>query len=165
MKGDQLARDFTIQKVGEDGVPRAYRPGTAGTQNEDWYGWRRDVLAPFESTVIQVAEPDTVNPPGTMNREAQPGLVAFEDEDTGITIIYGHVREIGVEEGETVQAGAVVAKVGNNGNSRALHVHIGAWDGEMDLLGAKQGGTPLQIQIDLYAQQRHAPQESGGNGR
>lgn len=161
--GDQLGRDFTVQKVEEDGVPRAYRPGTGGTQNEDWYGWRRDVLAPFESTVIRVAEPDTVNTPGTMNREAQPGLIAFEDEDEGITLIYGHVREIGVEEGETVQAGEVVAKVGNNGNSRAPHVHIGAWEGEMNLLGSKQGGTPLQIQVDLYAQQRPATQGPSGS--
>jgi murein DD-endopeptidase MepM/ murein hydrolase activator NlpD len=163
--GDQLGRDFTVQKVGEDGVPRTYRPGTGGTKNEDWYGWRRDVLAPFESTVVRVAEPDTVNPPGMMNREAQPGLIAFEDEDEGITLIYGHVREIGVEEGETVQAGEVVAKVGNNGNSRAPHVHIGAWEGGMDLLGSEQGGTPLQIQVDLYAQQRHAPQGASGTSR
>jgi len=35
-----------------------------------------------------------------------------------------------------------VGRVGNNGNSRAPHVHAGAW---------KAGDTPLQIQVDLYA--------------
>ena len=44
--------------------------------------------------------------------------------------------------------------MGNNGNSRAPHVHVGAWAGEPDLLGAKTGAEPLQIQVDLYAGER-----------
>jgi hypothetical protein len=151
---DQLARDFTLQKVEDDGIARDYKRGTGGTENEDWYGWRANVLAPFESTVVRVVEPDTVNTPGTMNREAQPGLIVFEDEEENITVAYAHIREPEVEKGETVEAGEVVAKVGNNGNSRAPHVHVGAWTGETDLLGAKTGAEPLQIQVDLYAQER-----------
>lgn len=142
--GDQLARDFTVMRVGDDGIPRAYRPGTDGESNEDWFGWRRDVLAPFEATVTRVEEPSATNEPGTMNREAQPGLIFFEDGE-GVTVIYVHVRDIDVEEGERVEAGEVVAKVGNNGNSRAPHVHVGAWTEE----------TPLQIQVDLYAEERY----------
>jgi murein DD-endopeptidase MepM/ murein hydrolase activator NlpD len=151
---DQLARDFTLQKVEDDGIARDYKRGTGGTENEDWYGWRADVLAPFESTVTRVVEPDTVNAPGTMNREAQPGLIIFEDEEEDITVAYAHIREPEVKKGETVEAGEVVAKVGNNGNSRAPHVHVGAWAGEPDLLGAKTGAEPLQIQVDLYAEER-----------
>lgn len=141
--GDQLARDFTVKRVGEDGIPRAYNSGTDGERNEDWFGWRKDVLAPFDGTVTRVERPDTTNEPGIMNREAQPGLIFFED-DEGVTVIYAHVREIDAEEGQRVEAGDVVAKVGNNGNSRAPHVHVGAWHGD----------TPLQIQVDLYAEER-----------
>ena len=151
---DQLARDFSVQKVGDDGVPRAYAPGTSGTENEDWYGWRENVLAPFEGTVARVVEPDTVNTPGTMNREAQPGLIVFEDEEESLTVAYAHIREPEVEAGQTVEAGEVVARVGNNGNSRAPHIHVGAWKGAPSLLGSKSGGTPLQIQLDLYASER-----------
>ena len=151
---DQLARDFTLQKVEDDGIARDYKRGTGGKENEDWYGWRADVLAPFESTVTRVVEPDTVNTPGTMNRQAQPGLIVFEDEEENITVGYAHIREPEVEKGETVEAGEVVAKVGNNGNSRAPHVHVGAWAGDPDLLGAKTGAEPLQIQVDLYAEER-----------
>jgi biotin carboxyl carrier protein len=151
--GDQLARDFTVKKVGTDGVPRAYEPGTQGTQNADWYGWRRAVLAPFAGTVVRVAAPDTVNAPGTMNREAQPGIVIFRDRSADISVVYAHVREIRVDEGEAVRPGEVVAKVGNNGTSRAPHVHVGAWKGGADQAGAKTG-TPLQIQVDLYAEHR-----------
>jgi len=148
---DQLGRDFIVEKLNDDGISRPYPPETNGKQNDDWYGWRRNVLAPFEATVARVLKPDTVNLPGTMNREAQPGGIVFEDTSENITVLYGHVREIEVEEGETIRPGEVVAKVGNNGNSRNPHVHIGAWEGDASKLGAKEG-TPLQIQVDLYAE-------------
>ena len=143
--GDQLGRDFTLARVGDDGLPRTYRPGTEGARNEDWYGWHGDVLAPFDATVTRTQTPSSTNAPGTMNREARPGGIFFEN-DEGVTVLYGHVREITVREGQRVEAGDVVAKVGNNANSRAPHVHVGAWVGE----------TPLQIQVDLYAAERHA---------
>ena len=146
--GDQLASDFTLQRVGEDGIPRRYQPGTDGTENEDWYGWRAPVQAPFDATVTRVQAPDTTNAPGTMNRNAQPGLLFFEDGD--VTVVYGHVRELRVDEGETVRAGEVVARVGNNANSRAPHVHVGAW----------RNDTPLQIQVDLYAAERESTDEN-----
>ncbi|MCS3658100.1 hypothetical protein GGQ11_002901 [Salinibacter ruber] len=155
---DQLARDFTVMKVGDDGIGRAYKPGTAGKENKDWYGWRQDVLAPFESKVVQVARPDSTNKPGSMNRDGKTGLILFEDEEDGITVGYAHVREIEVEEGDTVGRGDVVGKVGNNGTSRAPHVHVGAWAGEPDLLGSKTGAEPLQVQVDLYASERFGKQ-------
>ncbi|WP_263788861.1 M23 family metallopeptidase [Salinibacter grassmerensis] len=151
---DQLARDFTVMKVGRDGIGRAYKPGTAGKDNEDWYGWRQDVLAPFEGRVVRVARPDSTNEPGAVNRDGKTGLIVFEDEREGITAAYAHVREIEVEPGDTVARGDVVGKVGNNGTSRAPHVHVGAWTGAPDLLGEKTGAEPLQIQVDLYAEER-----------
>lgn len=138
--GDQLARDFIVGKLTDQGFTRKFK--TDGSTNSDWYGWRKNVLAPISGTVTRVTEPSSTNTPGTMNREAQPGLIFFEHD--GVTVIYAHVREIEVEEGDQVKAGQVVAKVGNNGNSRNPHIHVGAWKGE----------TPLQIQVDLYAEQR-----------
>ncbi len=143
--GDQLGRDFTLARVGEDGLPRTYRPGTDGARNEDWFGWRGDVLAPFDGTVTETQTPSSTNVPGTVNREGRPGHILFKN-DEGVTVAYVHVREINVEKGQRVEAGEGVAKVGNNAISRAPHVHVGAWVGE----------TPLQIQVDLYAAERHA---------
>lgn len=140
-KGDQLGRDFSVSKVMSDGVNRRFI--NHGKTNEDWFGWRNKVLAPMDAEVTRVEDPDTVNTPGTMNRDAQPGLIFFEN-DEGTTVVYAHVREIKVEEGQQVEAGDVVARVGNNGNSRSPHVHVGAWQDE----------TPLQIQVDLYAAER-----------
>ena len=52
-----------------------------------------------------------------------------------------HVRSILVGEGDTVTAGQVVARVGNNGNADVPHVHVGAW----------RGDQPLQVRWDLRA--------------
>ena len=107
---------------------------------------------------MRVARPDSTNEPGSVNRDEKTGLIVFEDEEDGITVGYAHVREIEVEEGDTAGRGDVVGKVGNNGTSRAPHVHIGAWAGEPDLLGAETGAEPLQVQVDLYASERFGKQ-------
>ncbi len=142
-KGDQLARDFIVMRMGDDRIMRPFQPETSGERNEDWYSWREDVLAPFDGTVTRVQDPDSTNQPGSLNKEARPGKIRFEDED-GVVISFVHVREIVVTEGQRVQAGEVVAKVGNNGSSIAPHLHVGAW----------KENTPLQIQRHLYEEKR-----------
>lgn len=141
--GDQLGRDFTVAKQNERGIVRRFK--NDGRQNEDWYSWRKDVMAPFDAKVIKVNEADSTNKPGTMNGDIRPGLIFFK-KPNGPTVAYGHVREIEVEEGDRVKAGEVIAKVGNNGNSRNPHIHVGAW----------KDSTPLQIQVDLYSDERPA---------
>lgn len=56
-------------------------------------------------------------------------------------MIYVHVREIAVREGDSVSAGDVVPRLGNNGSSRVPRGHVGAWRDQM----------PLQIRFDLGA--------------
>lgn len=144
--GDQLARDFTLSVMQDDGMSKRYK--NEGKTNEDWYGWQEDVLAPFDGTVTRVQHPSITNTPGTMNREADPGLIFFQNKNN-VVVIYAHAREIEVEKDDQVHAGEVVAKVGNNGNSRLPHIHVGAWKDE----------TPLQIQLDLYAEKRYRKDE------
>lgn len=150
--GDQLARDFMLAKLSTDGISRTHI--NHGKTNKDWYGWRAPVLAPMDATVTRVEDPDTVNTPGTMNRQAQPGLIFFQNDDS-VTVIYAHAREIKVEEGQQVKAGEKVGRVGNNGNSRNPHIHVGAWKKD----------TPLQIQVDLYAEQRNKNQKTDRGGQ
>jgi hypothetical protein len=142
--GDQLGRDFILMRIGPDGIMRPFEKGSEGARNEDWHTWRNPALAPFDATVTEVQRPDSTNQPGSLNADAQHGEIHFRDEEDGVTVSYVHLREIAVEEGQQVAAGAVVARVGNNGSSIAPHVHVGAWRNE----------TPLQIQVDLYAAER-----------
>ena len=148
-KGDQLARDFIVMRIGDDGIMRPFKPETGGERNEDWYTWRENVMAPFDGTVTLVQHPDSTNKPGRLNREAQHGEIHFEDED-GVIVSFVHVREIVVTEGQRVEAGEVVAKVGNNGSSIAPHLHVGAW----------KDSTPLQIQRRLYEENRFSKKEA-----
>jgi len=140
-KGDQLARDFLVAATNKQGILHIYK--NDGKFNEDYFGWKKNVMAPFDAEVKRVNEADSTNKPGKMNSDVQPGLVFFE-KDNGLTVVYAHVRDIKVKKGDRVKAGDIVAKVGNNGNSIAPHVHVGAWKGE----------TTYQIQIDLYAKHR-----------
>ena len=140
--GDQLARDFVVITANEDGIMEAFR--NDGKENTDYISWRKKVLAPVSGTVTLVNKPETTNTPGKMNREAEPGRIYIQNND-GAKVSLVHVREIKVKEGEQLKAGEFVAKVGNNGTSTGPHVHIGAW----------KDGTPLQIQVDLYAEERH----------
>jgi murein DD-endopeptidase MepM/ murein hydrolase activator NlpD len=141
--GDQIGRDFSTAKLTDNGIVRRFK--TDGTTNDDWYAWRNDVYAPMDAQVLKVNHPDTTNTPGTMNRDARPGYIIFLRESDSTKVVYAHVREIEVAKGDHVDIGEVIGKVGNNGNSRNPHVHVGAW----------RADTALQIQVDLYAEHRY----------
>lgn len=139
--GDQLGRDFVITRIGENGTMEVFE--NDGSKNQDYFAWQKNVLAPFHGEVTAVNHPERTNKPGNMDRESAPGRIHIKNGN-GVVALFVHVREITVEEGETVKPGDIIAKVGNNGISRGPHVHVGAWKDE----------TPLQIQMDLYADKR-----------
>jgi len=69
-------------------------------------------------------------------------------QDDGTTAVYGHVNDMYVQEGQRVNAGDVIATVGNRGQSTGPHLHLEIWDqngGKIDphpYLAAK--GVPMQ---------------------
>ena len=52
--------------------------------------------------------------------------------DDSIQTIYAHFSEILVQDGQTVEAGEVIGKVGSTGNSTGPHLHFG-----LKILGAR----------------------------
>lgn len=140
--GDQLGRDFVITQISKNGTMEIFE--NDGDENEEYFSWQKNVMAPFHGSVTEINHPETTNKPGNMDRESKPGKVNIKNEN-GIVVMFVHVRDIAVEEGDNVEAGEVIAKIGNNGISRGPHVHIGAWKDE----------TPLQIQVDLYADEKY----------
>lgn len=139
--GDALGSDCIVYgglpTDGKAGFVRAYR--TDGLTNEDWYGWGETVLAPLDSTVMKIVINPVVNKPGQMGKPPA-SFVVFKHAD-GTMVMVAHVADVTLKEGETVTAGQPFAKVGNNGFSRAPHIHVGAW----------RGKSPLQIRFDLRA--------------
>ncbi|MFB7877887.1 MULTISPECIES: M23 family metallopeptidase [unclassified Nocardia] len=69
-------------------------------------------------------------------------------QDDGTTAVYGHVNEMLVSEGQRVNAGDVIATVGNRGQSTGPHLHLEIWDqggakmDPMPYLASK--GVPLE---------------------
>ena len=47
----------------------------------------------------------------------------------GLSVLVAHLDEPTVGVGASVTAGQTIGLVGNNGQSRHPHVHIGAWRG------------------------------------
>ncbi len=56
------------------------------------------------------------------------GLWVRVQHDDGTTAVYGHVNEILVQVGQRVNAGDVIATVGNRGDSTGPHLHLEIWD-------------------------------------
>ena len=135
--GDALGTDCTIWRtVKEKGRLWVREYSNSGLENQDWFGYGADVLAPCSCTVSDVHINPVENVPGNPG-EPPASWVTFERPD-GARIWLAHVKDILVSKGDTVIAGDVVASVGNNGFSMQPHVHIGAWRNE----------TPLQIRFD-----------------
>ena len=139
--GDALGSDcmVTAGVDGDSGFMRLYR--TDGRSNEDWYGWKAEVLAPTDGIVAGVVEKTESNSPGTMGRP--PAAMLQIRRDDGIIVVLGHVTDLRVKRGDRVKAGQPVAAVGNNGMARNPHIHIGAW--------RESNAEPLQIRWDLKA--------------
>lgn len=140
--GDALGVDCQIVssvEIGRDGFFRLYR--SDGKANADWYGWHANVLAPFDGTVIYAFERPDQNTPGVLG-SGPAGTLRIQNA-AGVVVNYGHVTEITVEVGQYVKSGEAIAKVGNNGSSRAPHIHIGAY--------RKDDAVPLQIRWNLPA--------------
>jgi len=144
--GDMYGKDCMV--VGTDTTRSADQrlPSLSegdGLENEDWFGWEAEVLAPCDGTVTATRTNPMTNRPGQFpDRDTvQPASeVRFTCAD-GTRVVYAHVRNIRVAPGDSVAAGDVVAAIGNNAVSKAPHVHLGAW----------RDDTPLQIRFDLRA--------------
>lgn len=127
--GDSLGADCTIGKLVENnGRIWMHEYQHSGLENEDWYGYGSSVLAPCDCTVTTIRVNPDENLPGQLGKPPASSIT-FERPD-GTLILFAHVKNIQVSEGDQVGAGEVVASVGNNGYSRQPHVHIGAWRGK-----------------------------------
>lgn len=135
--GDALGADCVIYELRKDQDRtwlKAYNRN--GSKNSDWFGWQKDVLAPVEGQVFKINVNSTSNEPGIMGKGSASFMII--KGKNGVMVLLAHVDKIVVKEGDSVKAGQIIAKVGNNGQSRHPHIHIGAWKDK----------TPLQIRFD-----------------
>ena len=134
--GDALGVDCTVVRL-VDGWTRAYEGD--GRRSADWYGWNEPLLSPATGVVENIVANDVENKPGILGAPTAASITFIRED--GIRVLYAHVRDVAVVTGQEIEAGAMVARIGNNGMARHPHVHLGAWRGE----------TPLQVRFDLVA--------------
>jgi len=139
--GDAIGTDCTVVRFDPQWSgrrpPRYY--DNEGRRNEDWFGWRQELLAPFDATIEEIGINPVTNEPGTPGRPPASFIVFLRSD--GTRVVYGHVQDVKVSQGATVRAGQAVALVGNNGYGYMPHTHLGAW----------RNGQPLQIRFDQRA--------------
>lgn len=139
--GDAVGADCTV--IQYDRQQNGRKPPTyfknQGLKNQDWYGWNAELLAPFDGTVDEVHLNPVTNTPGTPGTPPASFIVFLRSD--GTRVVYGHVQDVKVKQGDAVKAGQPVARVGNNGYGYMPHTHLGAW----------RGDAPLQIRFDQKA--------------
>jgi hypothetical protein len=140
--GDALGSDCLVLggMGGAKGMIRLYK--TNGANNEDWYSWHVEVHAPFDGVVTEIGINRITNTPGAAG-QPPPGYIKFQRAD-GVVVVYAHLDDIRVHQGDHVGVGQVVALDGDNGTAKNPHVHVGAY----------RGKEPFQIRWDLAAEGR-----------
>jgi len=96
-----------------------------GKNNDDYYAFGRDVLAPADGTVTEVIEGVRDNFPGSMNPYSGVGnCVVIQHREDEVSVL-AHFKQgtIRVKAGDKVRRGEVLGQCGNSGNSSEPHIH------------------------------------------
>ena len=90
--------------------------------------WGIDLAAPMMTPIYAVADGVVL--------EAGPasgyGNVIYLQHESGDVSVYGHMEVVGVNAGDIVNAGDVIAKVGSRGFSTGPHLHLEVYLGGRD---------------------------------
>jgi hypothetical protein len=144
----RFAIDFSARLDGEDRT----HAGDAST-NASYFNYGQPVLAVGAGTVVEAVDryPDQIpNAKVPVPFEAQPGNHAIIKLRSGVFAAYAHLRpgSLRVRRGDRVQAGQVLAELGNSGNTGGPHLHFQLMNGP-SFLGAD--GLPFvfrRFQLD-----------------
>ncbi len=101
----------------------AFRWPAAGYISQGyWYGHRAIDVANAEGTAILASDTGYVSFAGWT--DIGYGYLVVVDHANGYQTYYAHLSDIYVVEGQTVEAGNVIAAMGNTGNSTGPHLHF-----------------------------------------
>lgn len=116
-----------------------------GYHLESYGAWGSTVVSPTQGVVISAVDGLPDMDIGRSDRDNPAGNHVILETVDGIRLLLAHLRQgsIVVHEGQRVDAGQVLAQVGNSGNSSEPHLHIQA------MMRTENGtwiGIPLKIQ-------------------
>ena len=112
---------FDLLGVGADGKTHRGQ----GTNNQDYYAFGRDVLAPADGTVTEVIQGVRDNTPGSMNPYSGVGNCVIIQHRGDEVSVLAHFKQgtIKVKAGDKVKRGQLLGQCGNSGNSSEPHIH------------------------------------------
>jgi murein DD-endopeptidase MepM/ murein hydrolase activator NlpD len=97
-----------------------------GKNNEDYYAFGKELLAPANGEIVLVVDGIKDNKPGVLNPSYIPGNTVIIKTSNNEYLFFAHFKQhsIQVKQGEIVQQGDVLGLCGNSGNSSEPHLHF-----------------------------------------
>ncbi len=120
--------------------------------NENYYAFNKEILAPADGVVIKVIDGIEDNVPGEMKPDIPEGNCIIVEHPHQEYSMLAHLKNhsILVQEGDRVKRGQVVGLCGNSGNSTETHLHFQVMDSSDYLKGKsiriqfEDGQEPIQ---------------------
>lgn len=99
---------------------------TDGKNNEDYYAFGKELLAPANGEIVLVVDGIKDNKPGVMNPNYIPGNTVIIKTINDEYLFFAHFKQhsIIVKQNQKVQQGDVLGLCGNSGNSSEPHLHF-----------------------------------------
>ena len=95
-------------------------------QNESYFVFGQDLIAPCDATVYRVIDGVEDNKPGAVNKQALTGNTIILETTRKEYLLFAHLKakSIRVKKGDLVKQGQVIAQCGNSGNTTQAHLHL-----------------------------------------
>jgi len=99
---------------------------TDGKNNEDYYVFGKELIAPCDGEVVLVVDGVKDNVPGVLNPVYVPGNTVIIKTENNEYLFFAHFKQhsILVKQGQKVKQGELLGLCGNSGNSSEPHLHF-----------------------------------------
>lgn len=118
-ENQQYAYDILMVK---DGASHKGDP----KNNENYYVFGKDIIAPCDAKVVKVITGVIDNIPGELNPEQLTGNTVVLQTEHDEYILFAHLKEksVVVKEGQMLKQGDLMGQCGNSGNTTEAHLHL-----------------------------------------
>ena len=115
----RYAYDFIVLEHGKNFAHR-------GRANRDYFCYGQPIVAPGAGIVARAVSDVRENTPGTMNARVPLGNHVIIDHQNGEFSYLAHLMpdSVTVAPGDVIEAGVLIGKCGNSGNSSEPHLHF-----------------------------------------
>lgn len=97
-----------------------------GKNNEDYYAFGKELIAPASGEVVLVVDGVKDNKPGITNPNYVPRNTVIRKTSNNEYLFFAHFKQhsIKVKQGQKVQQGVLLGLCGNSGNTKEPHLHF-----------------------------------------